>query len=82
MHPLQWANESRIVPRFEKWNYADMEELARMKLGIVAKGSIFLKITTDNFESYYQDLIHALTRYERKSLRWINCGRRRSRALP
>lgn len=34
-----------------------MEELARMKLGIVARESIFLKITTDNFISYYQDLI-------------------------
>lgn len=59
-------NESRIVPRFEKWNYVDMEELAGMKLGIVAKESIFLKITTDNFTTYYEALIPWVNRLRKE----------------
>lgn len=27
--------ESRVIPRFEKWNYADTEELAEIKKGMV-----------------------------------------------
>jgi hypothetical protein len=27
--------ESRVVPRFEKWNYANTEELAKIKKGMV-----------------------------------------------
>jgi len=26
-------DRSRVVPQFDKWNYADMEELAKLKLG-------------------------------------------------
>ena len=36
-------NEERVVPRFEKWNYMDIEELAGMKLGVVADEDIFRK---------------------------------------
>ncbi|KAH7016319.1 uncharacterized protein B0I36DRAFT_254039 [Microdochium trichocladiopsis] len=54
--------ESRIIPRFEKWNYVDTEELAGMKLGVVAKEAIFMKTITDNFSPYYQPLIPLLVR--------------------
>ncbi|KAG9233274.1 hypothetical protein BJ875DRAFT_442406 [Amylocarpus encephaloides] len=30
-------NQGRVVPQFDKWNYIDMEELAKLKLGTVAK---------------------------------------------
>ncbi|KAL4861003.1 hypothetical protein BDV12DRAFT_191375 [Aspergillus spectabilis] len=59
-------NSSRVVPRFEKWNYADMEELAGMKLGVVAKESIFLKIATDNFTSHYEALIPWVNRLRKE----------------
>ena len=57
MHPLPWPDESRVVPRFEKWNYVDTEELAGMKLGVVAVENVFMKTITDNFTPYYKPLI-------------------------
>ena len=56
------ADESRVVPRFDKWNYVETEELAGMKLGIVAKEAIFMKTITDNFTPYYEPLIPLLNR--------------------
>ena len=50
-------DESRVVPRFEKWNYVDTEELAGMKLGVVAVENVFMKTITDNFTPYYKPLI-------------------------
>ncbi|KAJ9646987.1 hypothetical protein H2199_001973 [Coniosporium tulheliwenetii] len=35
--------KSRVVPRFEKWNYVDTEELAELKKGTVADEGDFLK---------------------------------------
>ncbi|KAH8742256.1 hypothetical protein F5883DRAFT_674415 [Diaporthe sp. PMI_573] len=55
-------DESRVIPRFEKWNFVDTEELAGMKLGVVAKEAIFIKTITDNFTPYYQPLIPLLGR--------------------
>ena len=54
---------SRNVPRFERWNYVeDSEELAGMKLGVVAKEAIFMKTVTDNFTPYYKPLIPLLNK--------------------
>lgn len=53
---------SRVIPRFEKWNYVDTEELAGMKLGVVAREAIFIKTITNNFTPYYQPLIPLLGR--------------------
>ncbi|KAM9877600.1 serine threonine-protein kinase sgk2 [Verticillium dahliae] len=53
-------DESRVVPRFDKWNYVDPEELAGMKLGVVAKEAIFLKTITDNVTQYYEPLVPLL----------------------
>jgi hypothetical protein len=55
-------DESRVIPRFEKWNYVDTEELAGMKLGVVAKEAIFMKTITGSFTPYYQPLTALLNR--------------------
>jgi hypothetical protein len=47
----------RFVPRFEKWNYVDMEELAELKKGTVADEGDFIKTAKEYFISYYQTLI-------------------------
>ena len=44
--------ESRVVSKFDKWNYADIEELAKIKEGTVAREEVFNKIT-ENFISYF-----------------------------
>ncbi|KAL4784889.1 hypothetical protein BJX76DRAFT_197301 [Aspergillus varians] len=49
-------NASRIVPRFEKWNYVDMEELAEFKKGVVAHEGDFVSMVNENFTFYYQPL--------------------------
>lgn len=54
--------ETKVVPRFEKWNYVDTEELAGMKLGIVAKEAIFIKTIADNCTPYYEPLITLLNK--------------------
>ncbi|KAJ2898011.1 hypothetical protein MKZ38_004229 [Zalerion maritima] len=59
-------SQERIVPRFEKWNYVDTEELAGMKLGLVAKEDLFLRTVTDNFTLYYKPLIPRVNRLRRK----------------
>jgi Fungal protein kinase len=46
-----------IVPRFEKWNYVDMGELAELKKGTIADEGDFLKTAEENFTAYYQSLI-------------------------
>ncbi|KAK3366555.1 hypothetical protein B0H63DRAFT_456236 [Podospora didyma] len=55
-------DETRVVPQFDKWNYVDTEELAKQKLGTVAKESIFMKTITDNFTPFYPPLIPLLNR--------------------
>jgi len=36
-------NQERVIRQFDKWNYIDIEELAKLKLGTVAKEAIFMK---------------------------------------
>jgi serine/threonine protein kinase len=50
-------NEGRVVPRFEKWNYIDTEELAELKKGQVSHEGDFVKTVGENFTSHYQSLI-------------------------
>lgn len=54
--------KSRVVSRFEKWNCAEVEELAGIKLGTVAKEAIFLRTMTDNSTHYYLPLIPWINR--------------------
>lgn len=49
--------EGRVVPRFDKWNYADTEELAEIKKGTVVHEGDFLKMAGDHFTPYYKPLI-------------------------
>ena len=48
---------SRVVPRFEKWNFVDMEELAKTKKGEVDDEGDFLKTAEEHFTSFYHPLI-------------------------
>lgn len=59
------SDESRLLPKFDKWNYADPEELACSKKGIVDDEGDFLKIAEDNFTSYFQPLIPWINRLRR-----------------
>ncbi|KAI8648265.1 Non-specific serine/threonine protein kinase [Fusarium keratoplasticum] len=52
--------ENRVVQEFDKWNYVDMKELAKLKLGTVAKEGIFLETISDNFTQHYEPLIPLL----------------------
>ncbi|KAL2801971.1 hypothetical protein BJX63DRAFT_426405 [Aspergillus granulosus] len=47
---------SRVVPRFEKWNYVDMEELAELKKGVVAHEGDFMKMVHENITQFYRSL--------------------------
>lgn len=60
------SNGERVVPEFDKWNYVDTEELAKLKLGTVAKETFFLRTVTDNFTPYYQPLIPWVNRLRRE----------------
>ncbi|KAH8434137.1 protein kinase family protein [Aspergillus melleus] len=59
-------NGSRVVPSFDSWNYANVRDLAVMKLGIVAKESIFLEVATDNFTPHYEALIPWVNRLRKE----------------
>lgn len=50
-------NESRVVQRFEKWNYVDTEELARLKKGEVDHEGDFINSAEENFTPYYRPLL-------------------------
>ncbi|PYH88282.1 hypothetical protein BO71DRAFT_365724 [Aspergillus ellipticus CBS 707.79] len=47
----------RVVPRFEKWNYVAMEELAELKKGAVAHEGDFITMVTDHFTAFYRPLV-------------------------
>jgi hypothetical protein len=49
--------EGKVVAEFEKWNYADTEELAKLKLGTVSDEDIFRKTTDEFFTKYYRPLV-------------------------
>ena len=59
-------DESSVVPRFERWNYIDTEELASDKKGVVADESDFLEMTEGYFTSYFHTLSPWVNRLRRK----------------
>ncbi|RYO76829.1 hypothetical protein DL766_010231 [Monosporascus sp. MC13-8B] len=59
-------NKSLVVPRFEKWNYVDTEELASDKKGMITDEGDFLKIMEKYFTSYFQTLSPWVNRLRRK----------------
>lgn len=60
------GSQDRVVRRFDKWNFADTEELATLKLGIVSDDTIFHKTAQEYFTEYYQPLIPCVNRLRRK----------------
>ncbi|KAE8397967.1 hypothetical protein BDV37DRAFT_276489 [Aspergillus pseudonomiae] len=48
--------KKKVVRRFEKWNYVDMEELAELKKGTVAHEGDFLHMVEDLFTDFYKPL--------------------------
>lgn len=74
------AKQERAVPRFDKWNYVDTEELAGSKRGIVDGERDFLRTVEENLTPYYQPLIPCVNRLRRKVFpnggRWRNSNPR------
>jgi hypothetical protein len=60
------GSQGRVVQQFDKWNYADTEELAKLKLGTVSDNDIFRKTTQENFTEYYQPLLPCVNRLRKK----------------
>ncbi|KFG81455.1 serine/threonine-protein kinase Sgk2 [Metarhizium anisopliae] len=60
------TQKERVVPRFERWNYVDTEELASSKKGLIDDEEDFVKIAEENFTKYYQPLIIRVNRLRRK----------------
>ncbi|KAI9770976.1 MAG: hypothetical protein M1840_002680 [Geoglossum simile] len=56
---------SRIVPKFEKWNYEDMDELAKLKKGTIDREGDFIKEIREHFTPYYQSLVPWVNRLRR-----------------
>jgi len=46
----------RIVPKYEKWNYADVGELAEWKKGVIDDESDFDDIIEQHFTAHYKPL--------------------------
>ncbi|KAF3346064.1 mRNA export factor rsm1 [Verticillium dahliae VDG2] len=59
-------DKGRVVQEFDKWNYVDMKELAKLKLGTVAKEGMFMETATDHFTPYYKPLIPWVNRLRRQ----------------
>ena len=45
--------ERKPILRFEKWNYVDIKELAKLKKGEVAYKGDFIKTVEEYFTPYY-----------------------------
>jgi hypothetical protein len=50
-------SKSRTVPQFEKWNYVDTEELAKLKLGTISDADVFKSTIEANFTEYHGPLV-------------------------
>ncbi|KAM4064203.1 hypothetical protein HRG_007198 [Hirsutella rhossiliensis] len=50
-------DDGKTVPRFEKWNYVDTEELAELKKGQVSHERDFINTSREYFTTYYQPLV-------------------------
>jgi hypothetical protein len=60
------GRRERVVPRFDKWNYLDAEELADSKKGIVVNEQDFMRTTQTNFTPYYQPFISCVNRLRKR----------------
>ncbi|KAG8411187.1 hypothetical protein J3459_016533 [Metarhizium acridum] len=68
------GQNERVVKRFESWNFADPEELASSKKGVISGEEDFLQIAQENFAPYYRPFILMVNRLRRevfpKGERW------------
>ncbi|KAM6505455.1 hypothetical protein FSOLCH5_014671 [Fusarium solani] len=68
-------DKGKVVPRFDKWNFADTEELAISKTGVISNEGDFLRILAGHFTSYYQPLIPWVNRLRKAVFpngeRWV-----------
>jgi hypothetical protein len=55
--PGPGAGEGTVVAQFDKWNYADTEELARLKKGEISDEADFVKAAEENFTPYYKPMV-------------------------
>jgi hypothetical protein len=55
-------DESRVVPKFDRWNYISMEVLADEKKGHVSHEGDFIRSAEENFTRHYQPLIPWINR--------------------
>ena len=58
-------DNARVVPRFEKWNYEVMAELAERKIALATDESHFLTTALENFTPFYQPLVFWVNRLRR-----------------
>jgi hypothetical protein len=58
-------NKSKVIPRFEKWNYLNTEELASDKRGVIADEVDFCGIMEEYFTSSFQTLASLVNRLRR-----------------
>ncbi|KAI2602620.1 hypothetical protein GGR54DRAFT_633840 [Hypoxylon sp. NC1633] len=49
--------KGKVVAEFNNWNYVSMNELAKLKLGTVAREELFIRTVTQQFSPYYKPLI-------------------------
>ncbi|KAI1086862.1 hypothetical protein F5B19DRAFT_487152 [Rostrohypoxylon terebratum] len=54
--------KGEVVPEFDRWNYGNMSQLAKLKLGTVAMEGLFIETITQHFTPYYQFLIPWMNR--------------------
>jgi hypothetical protein len=45
--------EGRVVPKFEKWNFKEMDELAKLKKGAIDHEGDFIETSEEYFTPYY-----------------------------
>ncbi|KUI73048.1 hypothetical protein VM1G_08192 [Cytospora mali] len=68
------GDKERVVPKFEKWNFIEADELAASKSMVVSDDEYFLRVAEEYFTPYYQSLIPWVDRLRRevfpKGRRW------------
>ena len=59
------GQQARVVPEFDKWNYADTKELAKLKIGTISHDGVFQQTVQEYFTEYYRPLIDYVDRLRR-----------------
>ncbi|KAJ4307318.1 hypothetical protein N0V88_000701 [Collariella sp. IMI 366227] len=68
--------EGTVVAQFDKWNYADTEELAQLKKGQISDEGDFIRAAEKNFTPYYKRIVPWVNRLRKavfpNGRRWEN----------